>query len=49
MKIKDYIKTKCGIEKYLFLKAQSNKSIIKKARFYFFVISASLRDFFKKI
>lgn len=49
MKIKNYIKTKCGIEKYIFLKSQSNKSTIKKIRFYFFVITASLRDFFKKI
>ena len=48
MKIKNYIKTKCGIEKYNLLETESNKSIIKKVRFYFFIIIAVLRDFFKK-
>lgn len=48
MKIKNYIKTKCGLEKYNLLETDSNKSFIKKSRFYFFIIIAVLRDFFKK-
>mgnify|MGYP001323378277 CR=1 FL=1 len=48
MKINNYIKTKCGIEKYNFLKFESNKSFIKKVRFYLFIITAVLRDTFKK-
>ena len=36
MNIKNYIKTKCGIEKYNLLKIESNISLIRKARFYFF-------------
>ncbi len=48
MKIENYIKTKCGIEKYNFLKIESNRSFIKKVRFYFFIAIAILRDFFKK-
>ena len=36
------IKTSCGIEKYQKLK--SNKTIIGKIRFYWFVTIASLRD-----
>ena len=47
MKIKHYIKTKCGIEKYNFLETESNKSFIKKVRFYTFIIIAVFRDFFK--
>ena len=30
MKIKNYIKTKCGIEKYDLLETESNKNFIKK-------------------
>jgi hypothetical protein len=48
MKIKNYIKTKCGIEKYDLLETESNKNFIKKVRFYFFIIIAVLSDFFKK-
>ena len=48
MKISNYIKTKCGLEKYNFLKIESNKSLIKKVRFYFFIIIAVLRDTLKK-
>ena len=48
MKIKNYIKTKCGKEKYNLLEIDSNKSFVKKLRFYFFIIIAVMRDFFKK-
>tara|TARA_B100000902_G_C26676595_1_gene605733 strand:- start:320 stop:469 length:150 start_codon:yes stop_codon:yes gene_type:complete len=48
MKIKNYIKTKCGIEKYNFLKNDAEKSFIKKGRFFFFIFVAVLRDLFKK-
>ena len=48
MKIKNYIKTKCGIEKYNFLKNHAKESFIKKVRFFFFTFVAILRDFFKK-
>ena len=48
MKIKHYIKTKCGIEKYNLLETGSRKSLFKKVRFYSFIIIAVLRDFLKK-
>jgi len=48
MKIRQYIKTECGIEKFNLLEIESRKSFIKKVRFYSFIIIAVLRDFFKK-
>lgn len=48
MKIKHYIKTKCGMEKYNRLETESKKSFIKKIRLYSFIIIAVLRDFLKK-
>jgi len=48
MKIKHYIKTKCGMEKYNLLETESDKGLIKKVRFYCFIIIAILRDLFKK-
>ncbi len=48
MKIRQYIKTECGIEKFNLLEIESRKSFIKKVRFYSFIIIAVLIDFFKK-
>ena len=39
----DFIKTKCGLEKYDLLK--SRKGMHAKLRFYWFVFFASIRDF----
>ena len=48
MKIKKYIKTKCGIERYLELRKDYNKNTFSKIRLILYVIVASLRDIFKK-
>ncbi len=48
MKIKKYIKTKCGMNRYLELRKDYNKNIFTKIRLIFYVIVASLRDIFNK-
>lgn len=45
--IKKFIKTECGISEYHRLKILSKKNILLKIRFYWFVVIATLRDYFK--
>ncbi|MFM8245007.1 MAG: hypothetical protein ACKN84_04100 [Candidatus Fonsibacter sp.] len=45
-KIRSYIKTKCGIEKYNKLK--DKKGFLPRIRLYWFILLASLRDYLKK-
>ena len=40
--MKTFIKTDCGLEKYQLLKSQ--KGLLSKIRFYWFVVIASFRD-----
>ena len=41
-----FIKTQCGLDKYNELKLK--KGLLNKIRYYWFVIFASLRDYFIK-
>tara|TARA_B100001123_G_scaffold402420_1_gene489996 strand:+ start:220 stop:372 length:153 start_codon:yes stop_codon:yes gene_type:complete len=44
--MKNNIKTVCGLEKYEEL--SKKKGFLNRFRFYWFVLFASIRDFFKK-
>ena len=45
MKISNFIKTECGIEKYNVLKER--RGILNRLRLFWFILIASLRDFNK--
>ena len=44
MSIERYIKSQCGLERYQELK--NKKGLLRRLRFYWFVVIASIRDLF---